>query len=266
MNIHTSADASFDDQTGDPFVLQSGETKGKVIEFPGTSEQSITKDDSELALQKLLRANTVSEERERKLLKAAQGGDDEAMNQLTKHFMPMIVREAAVWVQPRVVGRELCDLVQLASIIFISVAKKFDPKRGFRLASYSATCIHRWLRRYVASRPKRTQSLDEPLAGMEDETLIDQLISPENISGVTQQAERHECSSLLELALRKVTPRQRDLLKLRYQKEMTLAEVGVELGLTRQGCWQREKRGLRKLRKAFAEIVREQFDDWRHYW
>lgn len=96
-------------------------------------------------------------------------------------------------------------------------------------------------------------SLDAPIGSGDDGVLGDLIVdddSEEPLNEVAQQSMRREVEALL----RRVTPREQHILQLRFGlrsgRPHTLAEVGLELGITRERVRQIEARALARIRNA----------------
>ena len=94
-------------------------------------------------------------------------------------------------------------------------------------------------------------SLDSPLREGEESVLSD-LIEDERVEAPAEIATRHMLNLALEEALDELSPRERDLLRMRFGLDdgqpRTLEEVGREFGVTRERIRQIETKTLAKLR------------------
>ena len=102
----------------------------------------------------------------------------------------------------------------------------------------------------MAARPT---SLDAPLPSTESGlTCGDLLADDAAMAAVQSGAEAHELREDLATAVEKLPPREREVVRLRYgvgrPDTHAMAEVAVELGVTRERVRQLEVQALRKLR------------------
>ena len=107
-------------------------------------------------------------------------------------------------------------------------------------------------------------SLDSPLREGEESVLSD-LIEDERVEAPAEIATRHMLNLALEEALDELSPRERDLLRMRFGLDdgqpRTLEEVGREFGVTRERIRQIETKTLAKLRNPqHGQKLRDYFE------
>ena len=96
-------------------------------------------------------------------------------------------------------------------------------------------------------------SLETSIGDEGDSTLAD-LVADDLARGPAEEAEETVFGQALERSLsERLTPREAEVLRLRYglsdNRERTLAEVGKELGISRERARQLEAEAMRKLRR-----------------
>ena len=96
-------------------------------------------------------------------------------------------------------------------------------------------------------------SIEKPIGGENDSTLAD-MIADELGQAPAEQAEEALFGQALDRSLaERLTQREADVLRLRFgltdNQDRTLAEVGKELGISRERARQLEAEALRKLRR-----------------
>ncbi len=110
--------------------------------------------------------------------------------------------------------------------------------------------------------PERLQTilrvLPEPLSldmsfGDEDDNQLFDIIEDTNAESPVDAAEQSERRDQIDIALKALRPRERDVIRLRFGildgVSRTLDEVGMELGISRERVRQIEQRAFNKLRK-----------------
>jgi RNA polymerase primary sigma factor len=107
--------------------------------------------------------------------------------------------------------------------------------------------------RKILDMARHPASLDAPMEEGEDSFLGD-FIEDERTGGPEEEASRQMLKEQVDDILNKLTPRERDILTMRYglkdDRPRTLEEVAKEFGITRERIRQIETRILRKLRYA----------------
>jgi RNA polymerase sigma factor (sigma-70 family) len=82
------------------------------------------------------------------LLRAAQGGDQVACEQLVGEFMPLIVRAARNY--SRSEGLQTEELVQEGVVGLLIALERYDPELGFPFWAYASWWVRRRMQRLVA--------------------------------------------------------------------------------------------------------------------
>ena len=163
--------------------------------------------------------------RERRWIKAAQGGSEEALEQLYRRHWPWAHRAAYLVVHDAAAAE---DIAQEAFLSAIRSLDRFDRRRPFGP----------WLNRIVVNRAidwararsLRSETASDPAA---------EAVAPEPIS--------EAYSDEVVTALRTLSPEQRALIVLRYLLEYTPGEIAQALGLPRGTVNSRLRRGLDRL-------------------
>ena len=158
-------------------------------------------------------------------------------------------------------GVMLEDLISIGTIGLIKAVNTFDPQKKIKLATYASRCIENevlmFLRRH--SRTKMEVSLDEPLRTDWDgnELLLSDVLGTE-ADMVSRSMEEDAEKQMLVAALRRLNPREQQIMTLRYglsgRDEMTQKEVADVLGISQSYISRLEKRILQRLH---GEIVRQ---------
>jgi RNA polymerase primary sigma factor len=248
------------------------------------------------------------------VIRAAQIGDNWALDQLMQYAIPIIKKQASGFAQPTV-GYEFDDLVQEGSIGVLNSIGKYDPARG-RLRTFIRTCVRNamidyiWQRARIIALPRgmscslaaikteiskfeskfnreptaeeiageiglsgskveelleidrqfQVRSLDELDRQSEvqnsgehqdpenlPESIIDSILKPSSRDSLNR-----EDYEVLKMFVGKLTPRQREVMTLRYGLHdgiwRTQQEVANLIGVTKARVGEIEKNLLAKLR------------------
>ncbi len=99
-------------------------------------------------------------------------------------------------------------------------------------------------------------SLDAPVGRDDGETLFGDMISDENAEDPLAKLEEKDTLAGLGSVLKVLTPREREIMKLRYGlgggRQKTLEHIGVKFGITRERIRQIQMGALKKLRREMG--------------
>jgi RNA polymerase primary sigma factor len=99
-------------------------------------------------------------------------------------------------------------------------------------------------------------SLDAPVGRDDGETLFGEMISDENAEDPRAKLEEKDALAGLGSVLEVLTPREREIMKLRYGlgggRQKTLEHIGAKFGITRERIRQIQVGALRKLRREMG--------------
>ena len=102
----------------------------------------------------------------------------------------------------------------------------------------------------------RPASLDAPVGKDDGETLFGDMISDENAEDPLEKLEGKDALASLGGMLKVLTPREREIMKLRYGlgggRQKTLEDIGDKFGITRERIRQIQMGALKKLRREMG--------------
>ncbi len=137
------------------------------------------------------------------------------------------------------------ELVQAGSIGLIKAVDRFDAERGRDLGAYAVPTIVGELRRH-SRRAGRTASGRQDAAQVLDES---SLAAP----GAETDFRRSETRAALGAAFRILTRREREVVALRFYRDLTQQRIADELGLSQAQVSRVRSEALGKLRHALVE-------------
>ena len=170
-------------------------------------------------------------------------------------------------------GEPLDDLIQVATIGLVKAVDRFDPDREVEFSTYATPTIVGELKRHFRDKgwavrvPRRLQELNLRLGGVVSQLSQDLQRSPtldaaqneEGLSYHEQIGSEDEALEALEdrLAvgplLRKIPPRERRMLHLRFFKGMTQSEIAQELGISQMHVSRLLAKTLAQLRAGLED-------------
>ena len=159
------------------------------------------------------------------------------------------------------------DLISIGTIGLIKGISTFDASKGARLATYAARCVENEILMYFRSQKKTASdvSLSECIETGKDGTslsLMDVIDSEEDLFEDLSAREMH--GKLREIMQQVLTPREREILTLRYglsnQPPQTQRELAARCGISRSYVSRIEKKALKKLEDALSPFRPDGWD------
>jgi len=196
-------------------------------------------------------------EEESKLLRKLEDGDSGVKGILIERNLRLVVYIARKF-ESSGVGIE--DLVSIGSIGLIKAVNTFDPSRNVKLATYASKCIDNEIRMFLRrnNKTRAEVSLEEPLHTDYDGNEIGWIDILGVESDVTKGIEEEVDRALLIGALKRLSPRETRIMKLRFGledgEEKTQKEVADCLGISQSYISRLEKRILKKLRRELKKL------------
>ncbi len=173
-------------------------------------------------------------EEESRLAQQASEGDEKALEQLVGANLRFVVSLASEY-QGK--GLDMEDLVNEGNIALVKAAKSFDPTRGTRLVVFAASRIRKAIEAALNNEEDNSKLKD----------LKDSYTPPISSDDADDSILEHANSDIL-------SERERQVISAIYginQPTMTLAEVGMQMDITRERARQIRDKALRKLRKQY---------------
>ena len=158
-------------------------------------------------------------------------------------------------------GVNIEDLISIGTIGLIKAVNTFDTTKKIKLATYASRCIENEILMYLrrSCRLKLEVSLDEPLNIDWDgnELLLSDILGTDGdlvYRGIEDEVDKE----LLALAMRKLTPREKQIVELRFglrgTHEYTQKQVADMLGISQSYISRLEKHIIKVLRKEIISM------------
>lgn len=143
---------------------------------------------------------------------------DPVRRALAERYVPLAISEARRRARLVGLGPEAADECQSrAYLLLVEAAARFDPARGIAFGHYAKRCVRLGLR----ARPQKPEA---EFAGLPDD-----LIDP----AAADPAARAELSEAAQLWWSRLTPLQRDLVRITRMEGRTSSEAAHAMGCTR---------------------------------
>lgn len=197
---------------------------------------------------------TLSEEKA--YLEAYKRGDEKAKDVLIERNLRLV---AHVVKKYQGLHEEQDDLLSIGTIGLIKAVTTFDQKKGSRLASYAARCIHNELLMYLRARKKTSKeiSLYEPIGTDKEGNEIHLLDIIESGTEDTAEsyARKEDLKRLYQYFESRLNEKEKEVLILRYglfgAESGTQRSIAAKLGISRSYVSRIEKNAVEKLRSCF---------------
>lgn len=144
------------------------------------------------------------------------------------------------------------EMVSDGNMSLIRAIEKFDYSRGFKFSTYASWAI---MKNYARSIPAEHTQLDRFRTGAEE---VFQNSTDRRSDQFQQELVNSRQHDVLMTILSRLDQREREIILSRYGLEqgtssLTLEQVGVRMGVTKERIRQIEARALKKLRQIAAE-------------
>ncbi len=228
-------------------------------------------------LRSIRRYQVLTESGERRLGLEIESGSAAAREKLVEANLRLVIRIALEF-RNRVARLE--DLVAEGNLGLIQAAKRYDPKRGVRFASYATW----WIRKYMLDalrrlkldgaagvaaaaetatpapdgrspagvRRQRVLSFEDFMQHSSDRPLLERLV-PTEVAEPETVALEHQLAEALRSVIHRLPAQERMVLEAHYglagDPPVTLQEIGLLVGLTRERVRQIELRALSRARR-----------------
>lgn len=198
----------------------------------------------------------LSREREAELLDRLE--DEEARKELIEHNLRLVVYIARRFENT---GIHIEDLISIGTIGLIKAVGTYRCEKNIKLATYASRCIENEILMYLRknAKGKGEVSFDEPLNTDWDgnELLLSDVLGTE-ADIVMRPLEEDVDRSLLAQAIRTLSPREKEIITLRFGlgggEEQTQKEVADHLGISQSYISRLEKRIIQRLKKEILRL------------
>ncbi|WP_195270844.1 sigma-70 family RNA polymerase sigma factor [Eubacterium sp. 1001713B170207_170306_E7] len=177
-----------------------------------------------------------------------------ACQMLVMTFKPLIL---AALSRSRITDDRFEDAFQDGVVAFIEGLKKFDPGRGTGFNAFMQGYLKRYYLKWNEGRFNQSvtaeKSLDSPLPGDEALTLADTL-ADDQVSVETDyiaKKEKQNNRKRLAKGLSRLSTAQRSVVKGYYHEGLSMSEIALKQGISRQAVQNRHAYAIKKLKKVF---------------
>ena len=185
--------------------------------------------------------------------------DTSSRNKLIEHNLRLVVYIAKKFENT---GINIEDLISIGTIGLIKSINTFNTEKNIKLATYSSRCIENEILMYLRknNNSKAEISIDEPLNTDWDgnELLLSDILGTDP-DIIHRKIEDEVDRQLLKEAMHKLSPRELEIIKLRFgigvSEERTQKEVADMLGISQSYISRLEKKIINRLRKEINKMI-----------
>ena len=201
----------------------------------------------------------LSREEEAKIMEQLRAGDEDVKQTLIERNLRLVV-----YIARKFENTGVCveDLISIGTIGLIKAVNTFDAEKRIKLATYASRCIENEILMYLrrSCKLKLEVSLDEPLNVDWDgnELLLSDILGTD-ADAIYRGIEDEVDKELLSLAMKKLTPREKKIMELRFglygNREYTQKQVADMMGISQSYISRLEKHILKLLKSEMLQMM-----------
>ena len=201
----------------------------------------------------------LEKEEEERLIEIFKKEPDKVRSELIERNLRLVVYISKKFENT---GINIEDLISIGTIGLIKAINTFNPDKNIKLATYASRCIENEILMYLRKNStKKTEiSIDEPLNIDWDgnELLLSDILGTDN-DIIYHNLEAEIDKELLEIAMQTLTPRERNIMELRFgirrRDAKTQKEVADLLGISQSYISRLEKKIISRLKKEITRLI-----------
>ncbi len=201
----------------------------------------------------------LSREEEAKIMEQLRAGDEEVKQTLIERNLRLVV-----YIARKFENTGVCveDLISIGTIGLIKAVNTFDAEKRIKLATYASRCIENEILMYLrrSCKLKLEVSLDEPLnVDWDGNELLLSDIPGTDADAIYRGIEDEVDKELLSLAMKKLTPREKKIMELRFglygNREYTQKQVADMMGISQSYISRLEKHIIKLLKSEMLQMM-----------
>lgn len=201
----------------------------------------------------------LSREEEARIMEQLRAGDEDVKQTLIERNLRLVV-----YIARKFENTGVCveDLISIGTIGLIKAVNTFDAEKRIKLATYASRCIENEILMYLrrSCKLKLEVSLDEPLNVDWDgnELLLSDILGTD-ADAICRGIEDEVDKELLSLAMKKLTPREKRIMELRFglygNREYTQKQVADMMGISQSYISRLEKHIIKLLKSEMIQMM-----------
>jgi RNA polymerase primary sigma factor len=262
VGIHCTNEAASSPESGE--VTHLTRTPGALWSHEGEAPELLA-----AYLKRIGRGRLLAKEEELTLARQARAGDEDTRRRLVEKNLRLVVSVAKRY---RGMGLPFEELIQEGNIGLMTAVERFDPEMGDRFSTYATWWVRQAIGRAIADKgrvvrlpvpagekARKTARVRNALSAQlgreptyeEVASELREFVEDEGASEMPDGVIRQMENARLIEAIEGITDRERHVLVRRYgldgRESATLAELGEELGTTRERVRQLQRNAERRL-------------------
>lgn len=201
----------------------------------------------------------LNKEEEKKAFELLETDPKKARELLIVHNLRLVVYIAKKFEST---GTGIEDLISIGSIGLIKAVNTFCPDKNIKLATYASRCIENEILMFLrkSNQYKNEISIDEPLNVDWDgnELLLSDILGTD-ADAIYRGIEDEVDKELLSLAMKKLTPREKKIMELRFglygNREYTQKQVADMMGISQSYISRLEKHIIKLLKSEMLQMM-----------
>lgn len=177
----------------------------------------------------------------------AKAGDQKASELLLHTFQPLMLSMVQKYIyDPADYG----DGLQEAGVVLLEALRAYQFELGVVFPFY----LKNRLFHHFVEQAKKNAKEKERECTMDDQSLYahQERLAMENSTGTREEEAKTTLRLKLNQEMRELTPEQKEVLKLRYYRGLSVKAIAAMKGAPASTIEKRRKAGIRRLRKAFG--------------
>lgn len=193
-------------------------------------------------METITKVNTRSQVTSMYLIKKAQMGDKEAIEDIVTRFIPFIIKTCRrIYIK----GFELEDLIQIGQVSIIKAINNYKVNRRYAFTTYVVNTVKTNLYRLMKYKVNSVSEISLNAVNNKGYEIIDILPSKDNVE---DEIIENEEKRRLHAEINRLSHREKEIIFWFYFENKTLEEYAMQKSICYRAAVERKRRAIKKLR------------------
>lgn len=193
-------------------------------------------------METITKVNTRSQVTSMYLIKKAQMGDKEAIEDIVTRFIPFIIKTCRrIYIR----GFELEDLIQIGQVSIIKAINNYKTNRRYAFTTYAVSTVKTNLYRLMKYKVNSVSEISLNAVNNKGYEIIDILASKDNVE---DEIIENEEKRRLHAEINRLSHREKEIIFWFYFENKTLEEYAMQKSICYRAAVERKRRAIKKLR------------------